>query len=47
MECVTGARVLLVEDAQAIRVALHAGLASAGYAVLGRTDGRTLEHRPG
>jgi two-component system, OmpR family, response regulator len=43
MGCVAGARVLVVEDAEAIRVAVQAGLASAGYAVLSKPDGQALE----
>lgn len=43
MESVAGARVLVVEDAEAIRVAVQAGLTGVGYAVLGVPDGRTLE----
>jgi DNA-binding response OmpR family regulator len=43
MTSVAGARVLVVEDAEAIRVAVEAGLLGAGYAVLGRSDGRALE----
>ena len=38
-----GARVLVVEDAEAIRVAVQAGLTSAGYAVLSKPDGQALE----
>ena len=34
---------LVVEDAEAIRAAVVAGLAAAGYEVTGRPDGRTLE----
>jgi DNA-binding response OmpR family regulator len=37
------ARVLVVEDAEAIRVAVLTGLADAGFSVTGRPDGRTLE----
>ncbi len=37
------ARVLVVEDAEAIRAAVLAGLAEAGYGTAGRVDGRTLE----
>ncbi|OZM71230.1 DNA-binding response regulator [Amycolatopsis antarctica] len=37
------ARVLVVEDAEAIRVSVESGLREAGYEVLGRGDGRTLE----
>ena len=37
------ARVLVVEDAEAIRAAVLAGLTEAGFAVTGRSDGRTLE----
>jgi len=40
---VAGARVLVVEDAEAIRVAVQAGLTSAGYAVLSKPDGQALE----
>lgn len=43
MEAVAGARVLVVEDAEAIRVAVQAGLTGAGYTVLGTPDGHTLE----
>jgi two-component system, OmpR family, response regulator len=39
-----GARVLVVEDAEAIRTAVLAGLAEAGYDTAGRSDGRSLEH---
>lgn len=39
----TGARVLVVEDAEAIRVAVQTALAGAGHAVLARPDGQTLE----
>ena len=41
----TGARgrVLVVEDADAIRAAVESGLAGAGYTVLTRGDGRDLE----
>ena len=38
-----GARVLVVEDAGAIRAAVLAGLAGAGFEAQGRPDGRTLE----
>ena len=34
---------LVVEDAEAIRVAVQAGLTSAGYAVLSKPDGQALE----
>jgi two-component system, OmpR family, response regulator len=37
------ARVLVVEDAEAIRAAVLTGLADAGYGVAGRPDGRDLE----
>ncbi|MGD9530145.1 MAG: response regulator transcription factor [Pseudonocardia sp.] len=37
------ARVLVVEDAEAIRTAVLAGLAGAGFEATGREDGRTLE----
>lgn len=43
MGCVAGARVLVVEDAEAIRVAVQAGLTGAGYAVLSKPDGQALE----
>lgn len=43
MESVAAARVLVVEDAEAIRVAVQAGLSGAGYAVLSKPDGQTLE----
>lgn len=38
-----GARVLVVEDAEAIRTAVVAGLTDAGYGATGRADGRSLE----
>jgi two-component system, OmpR family, response regulator len=38
------ARVLVVEDAEAIRTAVLAGLRDAGYGTEGRVDGRTLEN---
>jgi DNA-binding response OmpR family regulator len=38
-----GARVLVAEDAEAIRAAVLAGLAEAGYQTCGREDGRGLE----
>jgi two-component system OmpR family response regulator len=38
-----GARVLVVEDAEAIRAAVVAALTAAGYGAAGRVDGRTLE----
>lgn len=37
------ARVLVVEDAEAIRAAVLAGLTGAGFEPAGRADGRTLE----
>ncbi|HUO40317.1 MAG TPA: response regulator transcription factor, partial [Mycobacterium sp.] len=37
------ARVLLVEDADAIRAAVESGLLGAGHQVLAREDGRDLE----
>lgn len=37
------ARVLVVEDAEAIRAAVLTGLADAGFEVAGRSDGRELE----
>jgi two-component system, OmpR family, response regulator len=37
------ARVLVVEDAEAIRTAVLAGLGAAGFAASGRADGRELE----
>jgi two-component system OmpR family response regulator len=40
---VASARVLVVEDAEVIRVAVETGLRAAGYAVLSKPDGRTLE----
>ncbi|MGB7797259.1 MAG: response regulator transcription factor [Pseudonocardiaceae bacterium] len=40
---VTPARVLVVEDAEAIRVAVQTGLAAAGFIVRGRVDGTDLE----
>ena len=40
---IVDARVLVVEDAEAIRSAVLAGLTEAGYGVEGREDGRTLE----
>ncbi|MFN2535637.1 MAG: response regulator, partial [Pseudonocardiaceae bacterium] len=43
MGSVTGARVLVVEDAEAIRVAVQTALAGAGHAVLAKPDGQTLE----
>ncbi|WP_086784620.1 response regulator transcription factor [Crossiella equi] len=39
----TAARVLVVEDAEAIRVAVASALTAAGYAAQARPDGRTLE----
>ncbi|MGD9528397.1 response regulator transcription factor [Pseudonocardia sp.] len=39
----TAARVLVVEDSEAIRTAVLAGLAGAGYEATGREDGRALE----
>jgi DNA-binding response OmpR family regulator len=39
----TAARVLVVEDADAIRAAVHSALRDAGYEVLGRPDGQQLE----
>jgi DNA-binding response OmpR family regulator len=39
----TQARVLIVEDAEAIRVAVETGLRAAGFAVCGRSDGTELE----
>src|SRR5690606_41990444 len=36
-------RVLVVEDAEAIRAAVVAGLGDAGFGAAGRPDGRTLE----
>jgi DNA-binding response OmpR family regulator len=38
-----GARVLVIEDAEAIRTAVLAGLTDAGYGAQGRVDGRALE----
>jgi len=38
------ARVLVVEDAEAIRTAVLAGLDQAGFEAAGRSDGRALEH---
>lgn len=38
------ARVLVVEDADAIRAGVESALREAGHTVLGRTDGRELEH---
>jgi two-component system, OmpR family, response regulator len=40
---VTAARVLVVEDSDAIRTAVVAGLIAAGYEATGRPDGRALE----
>jgi two-component system, OmpR family, response regulator len=37
------ARVLVVEDAEAIRTAVVAGLGESGFGATGRSDGRTLE----
>ncbi|MGQ0573553.1 MAG: response regulator transcription factor [Pseudonocardia sp.] len=37
------ARVLVVEDAEAIRTAVVSGLAGAGFGATGRADGRSLE----
>jgi len=37
------ARVLVVEDAEAIRTAVLAGLTEAGFGAAGRVDGRTIE----
>jgi two-component system OmpR family response regulator len=37
-------RVLVVEDADAIRIAVESGVAAAGHTVLARADGRQLEH---
>jgi len=37
------ARVLVVEDAEAIRAAVVSGLTAAGYGATGRADGRALE----
>ena len=39
----TQARVLVVEDAEAIRVAVETGLRAAGFVVCGRNDGNELE----
>ncbi|WP_428507552.1 response regulator transcription factor [Pseudonocardia sp.] len=39
----TAARVLVVEDSEAIRAAVLAGLTGAGYEATGREDGRALE----
>lgn len=36
-------RVLVIEDAEAIRLAVESGLAAAGHMVLARADGRCLE----
>ena len=38
------ARVLVIEDADAIRAAVESGLASAGHQVQSRPDGRDVEH---
>lgn len=38
------ARVLVVEDSDAIRAGVESALREAGHAVLGRADGRELEH---
>lgn len=40
---VTPARVLVVEDAEAIRVAVETGLVAAGFVARGRADGHDLE----
>lgn len=42
---VEAARVLVVEDAEAIRVSVESALAAAGCRVLGRPDGADLEQR--
>jgi two-component system, OmpR family, response regulator len=39
-----GARVLVVEDAEAIRAAVLAGLTDAGFDATGRASGHSLEH---
>ena len=36
-------RILVIEDAEAIRIALESGLAAAGHTVRLRTDGREIE----
>jgi two-component system OmpR family response regulator len=41
---VVKARVLVVEDAEAIRVAVESALRDAGYEALGRADGRDFEN---
>jgi two-component system OmpR family response regulator len=41
---VNTARILVIEDAEAIRAAVTAGLTERGFQVLGRPDGRELEH---
>jgi DNA-binding response OmpR family regulator len=42
---VDAARVMIVEDSEAIRVSVESALAQAGYTVLARPDGRDLEQR--
>ncbi|TVT15427.1 response regulator transcription factor [Amycolatopsis acidiphila] len=43
MERVGAPRVLIVEDAEAIRASVESALHDAGYKVLGRADGRSFE----
>jgi DNA-binding response OmpR family regulator len=42
---VDAARVMIVEDSEAIRLSVESALAEAGYAVLGRPDGSDLEQQ--
>lgn len=44
MERVGASRVLIVEDAEAIRASVESALRDAGYEVLGRADGKAFEH---
>jgi DNA-binding response OmpR family regulator len=44
MSIMTKARVLIVEDAEAILVAVESALRDAGFETLGRSDGRAFEH---
>jgi DNA-binding response OmpR family regulator len=41
---VTSARILVIEDAEAIRAAVCAALTERGFDVLGKGDGREMEH---
>jgi two-component system OmpR family response regulator len=43
MEPVSAPRVLIVEDAEAIRASVESALHDAGYEVLGRADGKSFE----